>query len=253
LDIPGSVVIAASVPGPANESDQTLNIVAVDALSARGGSVRFVGGVITYIPLPNFVGNDSFTYTIIDNGITGNLADPLTAIGTIFISVVDKNDPPITVNKTLSTNEDTPVSITIDDLIAGDSVGPADEQLIQTLNFSGIVNPTAQGGRVEIVGDRVVYYPPSHFNGTDTFVYLVTDDGLSNGQPDPQTSRGTVTVFVDPVNDPPFVVKPFGSLFSRTTSAIRTSQPTAMCLPTESQATPIRAWLNQALPAARCS
>jgi hypothetical protein len=212
LNVPGSVVIAASVPGPANESDQTLTIVAVDALSAQGGSVRFSGGVITYIPLPNFVGNDSFTYTIIDNGVTGNLADPLTAVGTIFVTVLDKNDPPITVNKTLSTDEDTPVSITIDDLIAGDTVGPADEQLIQTLNFSGLVNPTAQGGRVEIVGDRVVYYPPTHFNGTDTFVYLVTDDGLSNGQPDPQTSRGTVTVQVAPVNDPPFVVKPFGTI-----------------------------------------
>ena len=212
LDIPGSVVLAASVPGPANESDQTLNIIAVDALSARGGSVRFAGGVISYIPLSNFVGDDSFTYTIIDNGITGNLADPLTAIGTIFVTVVDKNDPPITVDKTVSTNEDTPVSITINDLIAGDSVGPANEQLIQTLNFSGVINPTSQGGRVEIVGDRVIYYPANHFNGTDTFVYLVTDDGLSNGQPDPQTSRGTVTVIVDPVNDSPFVVKPFGTV-----------------------------------------
>jgi hypothetical protein len=212
LNIPGSVVIAASVPGPANESDQTLNIIAVDALSAQGGSVRFIGGVITYIPLSNFVGSDSFTYTIIDNGITGNLADPLTAVGTIFVTVLDKNDPPITVNKTLQTDEDVPVSITIDDLIAGDTVGPANEQLIQTLNFSGLINPTARGGRVEVVGDRVVYYPPSHFNGTDTFVYLVTDDGLSNGQPDPQTSRGTVTVNVAPVNDPPFVVKPFGTI-----------------------------------------
>jgi len=212
LNIPGSVVIAASVPGPANESDQTLNIIAVDALSAQGGSVRFVGGVITYIPLSNFVGSDSFTYTIIDNGITGNLADPLTAVGTIFVTVLDKNDPPITVNKTLQTDEDIPVSITIDDLIAGDTVGPANEQLIQTLNFGGLINPTDKGGRVEVVGDRVVYYPPSHFNGTDTFVYLVTDDGLSNGQPDPQTSRGTVTVNVAPDNDPPFVVKPFGTI-----------------------------------------
>ena len=212
LDIPGSVVIAASVPGPANESDQTLTILSVDALSARGGSVRFVAGLITYIPLVNFVGNDSFTYTIIDNGITGNLLDPLTAVGTVFISVLDKNDPPVTTNKTLNTDEDIPASISIDDLIAGDTVGPADEQLIQTLSFSGLINPTAQGGRVEIVGDRVVYYPPSHFNGVDTFRYLVTDDGLSNGQPDPQTTQGTVTINVAPVNDSPFVLKPFGTV-----------------------------------------
>jgi len=212
LDIPGSVVIAASVAGPANESDQILTIVGVDSLSAQGGSVRFVGGVITYIPPSNFVGQDSFTYTIVDNGITGTLADPLTAVGTITINVLDKNDAPITVDKNLQTDEDVPVSITIDDLLAGDTVGPANEQLIQVLTFSGVVNPTSQGGRVEVVGDRVVYYPPSNFNGIDTFVYLVTDDGLSNGQFDPQTSRGTVTVVVNPVNDSPFVVKPFGTV-----------------------------------------
>lgn len=212
LDIPGSVVIAASIAGPANESDQILTIVGVDSLSAQGGSVRFVGGVITYIPPSNFVGQDSFTYTIVDNGITGTLADPLTAVGTITINVLDKNDAPITVDKNLQTDEDVPVSITIDDLLAGDTVGPANEQLIQVLTFSGVVNPTAQGGRVEVVGDRVVYYPPSNFNGVDTFVYLVTDDGLSNGQFDPQTSRGTVTVVVNPVNDSPFVVKPFGTV-----------------------------------------
>jgi hypothetical protein len=41
---------------------------------------------------------------------------------------------------------------------------------------------------------------------------LVTDDGLSNNQPDPQTSEGTVTVIVSPINDRPFVVKPFGTV-----------------------------------------
>jgi|GEM_PF-1219467 len=212
LNIPSSDILAVSSPGPANESDQTLTILAVDGLSSKGGSVRFVGGVITYVPLTDFVGDDFFTYTIVDNGITGDLADPLTAVGTIFLTVLDKNDPPITTPKTLFTNEDVPVSISLTDLLAGDVVGPPDEQLIQVLNFSGLVNPSAMGGTVAIVGDRVFYYPPANFNGTDTFKYLVTDDGLSNNQPDPQTSEGTVTVIVSPINDRPFVVKPFGTV-----------------------------------------
>lgn len=212
LDIPASAILAVSSPGPANESDQTLTILAVDGLSSKGGSVRFVGGVITYVPLTDFVGDDFFTYTIVDNGVTGDLADPLTAVGTVFLTVLDKNDPPITTPKTLYTNEDVPVSITIADLIAGDLVGPPDEQATQVLNFTGLVNPTEKGGTVAIVGDRVFYYPPANFNGTDTFKYLVTDDGLSNNQPDPQTAEGTVTVIVAPVNDRPFVVKPFGTV-----------------------------------------
>ena len=212
LNIPTSDILAVSSPGPANESDQTLTILAVDGLSSKGGSVRFVGGVITYVPLTDFVGDDFFTYTIVDNGVTGDLADPLTAVGTIFLTVLDKNDPPITTPKTLFTNEDVPVSISLTDLLAGDLVGPPDEQLIQVLNFSGLVNPSAMGGTVAIVGDRVFYYPPANFNGTDTFKYLVTDDGLSNNQPDPQTSEGTVTVIVSPINDRPIVVKPFGTV-----------------------------------------
>ena len=212
LNISSSVVISNSSAGPANESNQILSITAVDALSARGGSVRVVNGVISYIPPQDFAGKDSFTYRITDDGITGDLPDPLSATGTIFITVVDKNDPPITTSKTLFTDEDIPVSITITNLIAGDTVGPPDEQAIQNLTFAGVVGTTAQGGTVAVVGDRVIYYPPKDFNGTDTLEYLVSDDGLSNGKPDPQTSKGTVTVVVAAVNDPPFVVKPFGTV-----------------------------------------
>jgi len=212
LEVAESAVIAVSSPGPANESDQIIKIQSVDALSNKGGSVRFIGGKITYQPLPNFSGSDYFTYTIVDNGVTGVLADPLTAVGTIFLTVTDKNDAPITTPKTLNTIEDTPASISIADLIFGDVVGPADEQGSQVLNFTGVNSPSAKGGTVIVVGDRVVYTPPKNYNGVDTFTYIVTDNGLSDGQPDPQSAFGTVTVNIEARNDAPEVVKPFGTV-----------------------------------------
>ena len=212
LEVAESAVIAVSSPGPANESDQIIKIQSVDALSNKGGSVRFIGGKITYQPLPNFSGSDYFTYTIIDNGVTGVLADPLTAVGTIFLTVKDKNDAPITTPKTLNTIEDTPASISIADLIFGDVVGPADEQGSQVLNFTGVNSPSAKGGTVIVVGDRVVYTPPKNYNGVDTFTYIVTDNGVSDGQPDPQSALGTVTVNIEARNDAPEVVKPFGTV-----------------------------------------
>ncbi|HBE72424.1 MAG TPA: hypothetical protein DDW52_30175, partial [Planctomycetaceae bacterium] len=58
----------------------------------------------------------------------------------------------------------------------------------------------------------VTYTPAANFVGTDTFFYMVTDDGTSGGQPDPQTSIGTVTVTVTGENDPPVVGTPLGDV-----------------------------------------
>lgn len=212
LTINQSVVLSASVPGPLNESGQTLTIVEVDAVSARGGVVRFNNGQITYQPSTDFSGTDTFTYRIVDNGVTGVIPDPLEAIGTITITVNDKNDVPTTTPKTLSTNEDIITSISIANLMDGDVVGPADEQAVQTLSFNGVSPTSARGGSLTVVGSRVFYTPPRDYNGVDTFTYSVIDDGSSAGVFDPQSATGTVTVNIAPVNDDPIVVSPFGTV-----------------------------------------
>ncbi len=55
---------------------------------------------------------------------------------------------------------------------------------------------------------RLLYTPAANFNGTDTFVYTVTDDGVTVGLDqvsfdDPRTATNTVTLTVTPVNDRP--------------------------------------------------
>jgi hypothetical protein len=68
------------------------------------------------------------------------------------------------------------------------------------------VSPSSQGGQVVLSGGVITYTPAPNFNGTDTFTYVIEDDGTTAGQPDPQRATGTVTVTVTEVNDPPIVL-----------------------------------------------
>ncbi len=82
-------LLANDTAGPANESTQTLTLTAVSATSTAGGTVTLVGGVVTYTPLAGYIGQDSFTYTITDNGLTNGVADPKSTVVTVRIDVVD--------------------------------------------------------------------------------------------------------------------------------------------------------------------
>jgi hypothetical protein len=72
----------------------TFTISTFDGTSAAGGSVVMVtsggnAGSFTYVPPAGFVGVDSFTYTLRDDGTdsTAGNADDLTGIGTVVINV----------------------------------------------------------------------------------------------------------------------------------------------------------------------
>jgi hypothetical protein len=221
LTIDASEILAVATPGPANESNQTLTIVEVASRSAAGAVITFSNGKITYQPPRDFSGvGDTFTYKIVDDGFTGDISDPRETVGTITVTVTDNNDPPITTPKSLTTDEDQSVDISISALMVGDLPGPANE-LSQTLTFTGVQPTSTNGGTVEISGNQVRYRPPNNFNGTDTFFYIVTDNGFSGSVSDPQSSLGTVTVTVRPVNDQPAVVKPFGTIVMQEDAAAR--------------------------------
>ncbi len=202
------VTASGAVAGPANESSQNLRLSVPNNVSAQNGSLSVVGGVLTYTPPVNFAGVDTFTFTITDDGVTGTLADPRSVTRTATITVRDKNDAPITTPKFATIDEDTNYEILGDTLKVGDSAGEAG----QTLTFAGVVPVSTQGGTVVFENGTVRYTPRADFNGTDTFFYLVTDNGTSEGVSDPQTSRGTVTVTVNAVNDAPRVVASMGTL-----------------------------------------
>ena len=101
---------------------------------------------------------------------------------------VDVNDPPVAVDDTASTDENSPVTITADQLLANDSDLDVDQ-----LTLSSVNNPT--DGNVEIDPNGDVYFTPDpDFTGDASFDYTVSDD--KGG-----TAIDTVTVTVNPVTD----------------------------------------------------
>jgi len=201
LTFAGVDLLLNDSPGPANESGQTLEVLGVDATSANGGTLTYIGGIVTYTPPAGFVGTDTFVYTIRDNGTTNGSPDAKTTTGTVSVTVTEVNDLPVTTNDTATTNEDTPLDINAGDLLTNDNAGPGDSG--QTIEVTAVSATSASGGTVTLNNGVITYTPPADFNGTDTFTYTITDNGTTNGQPDPLSAIGTVTVTVNAVNDPP--------------------------------------------------
>lgn len=97
------------------------------------------------------------------------------------------NAVPVAGNDSATTPEDTPVDINV---LANDSDGDAQPLTvaIQTPPTRGTLTPTATNG-------VFTYTPNANVNGSDSFVYSVTDGSAS--------ATANVSITVVPVNDPP--------------------------------------------------
>jgi VCBS repeat-containing protein len=178
----------------ANDTDQgngTLTAVLATG-PAHGTLALSPDGSFTYTPDEDFVGTDTFTYRPTDDDGPGNLT-------TVSIAVTDH--PPRAEDDTATTNEDTPVAVSV---LTNDTDADSD-------------TPTVLGASDGLFGTTVVnadgtitYTPDANWNGTDTFVYVIGD---GHGR----LAFGTATVTVDPVNDAPVA----------TDAAVMTPQNTA--------------------------
>jgi hypothetical protein len=93
------------------------------------------------------------------------------------------NNPPVAVNDTASTQEDTPVTV---DVLANDSDPDGDP-------LSVISNQDPGNGTAVINGDDTITYTPDPgYSGTDSFTYTISD---GNGGTD--TATVTITVLAD--------------------------------------------------------
>jgi VCBS repeat-containing protein len=134
-------------------------------------------GAFTYTPNSNYHGSDSFTYRPRDPVTTGNVA-------TVTIDVTPLYDPPVAVNDSTNTLEDTSVTIQV----LGNDYNPDG-------SFFLITDTATTNGTVVISGDSIFFTPPTNFNGTVVFSYTLSDGTNSN--------TANVTVTVTAVNDPP--------------------------------------------------
>ncbi len=132
----------------------------------------------------------SFTYSVNDGTTTVNA-------GTT-INVTPVNDAPVATGDTVTTAEDTALTIAPATLLANDS--DVDGNPLSILSVQGAVN-----GSVALVGGNVVFTPAANYNGPASFTYTVSD---GNGG----TATATVGVTVTPVNDAPVAAPDTGAV-----------------------------------------
>ena len=170
------------------QNGRTLSIVAYTQ-PANGAVSMNVNQTLRYTPRTNFLGADSFSYTISDG--TGG-----TNIAVVTVNVLAVNHPPTPQSYTFTTAEDSPVSF------AWNNDRDVDGDLVTLLS---VRSPSMAGGLVTLSGGVITYTPATNFFGTDTFTFIVQDNGLTSGLPDPKQATNTVTITVPPVNDPPLI------------------------------------------------
>ncbi len=122
-------------------------------------------GVFTYTPNPDFIGIDSFTYTICDNG-TPVLCDTATVVINVGSDELP-NNPPVAVDDEVTTPPDTPINIPI---LGNDSDPDGDNIVVTFISVPG-------HGTAELVDGEVVFTPEESYVGDDFFSYVICDDG----------------------------------------------------------------------------
>ncbi|MCG8406610.1 MAG: tandem-95 repeat protein [Phycisphaerales bacterium] len=202
---------AVTIDVLANDTDPDGNIAPSSVSVVSGPShgtvlVNAVNGAITYTPTANFNGSDSFSYEVCDDG-----PPILCDTASVAITVHPINDPPVAENDTAVTDEDTSVTIAV---LANDN------DLDGHLDPSSVVVTTGPGsGSVTInpANGEITYAPNLNFNGQDSFIYQVCDDGT----PLPSLcDSATVTISVNAVNDAPVA----------TDDLVTTSEDTAVAI-----------------------
>ncbi|MBE4242830.1 tandem-95 repeat protein [Vibrio parahaemolyticus] len=165
-----------------NDSDVEGDVLSIQSASvpSEQGSVDIVDGKLVFTPAENFNGEATITYIVTD----GDLTDEANVTAT----VTPVNDSPVAVDDTVSTQEDTVVTI---DVLTNDTDVDGDKLSIESASV-----PKEQG-TVEVVDGKLVFTPAENFNGDAEITYTVTDGQL--------TDEAKVTVTVNPVNDVPTI------------------------------------------------
>ncbi|WP_346321110.1 Ig-like domain-containing protein, partial [Chitinophaga sp. YIM B06452] len=170
-----------------NDTDPDGDTLAIAVLAApvSGTLTLNADSSFTYVPAPNFFGSDTAYYTIAD---PGGLID--TAMVVFTITAV--NDVPVAVADSATTDENTPVPgnvLTNDSDLEGDG-----------LTASLVVAPV--NGTVVLNADgSFTYTPGANYNGLDSLIYQVCD----NGSPS-LCDTATLHIAITNVNERPAAV-----------------------------------------------
>ena len=188
--------LMVAAPGVlANDSDPDGDpLTAVLATGPADGSVTLSpDGSFLYIPVSGFSGTDSFTYRANDGTLDSNLA-------TVTIAVNAANHPPVAVDGSVTTHEDTAAPVT---LSTSDPDG-------DPLTYSVLTGPSH--GSLSGTAPDLTYTPAANYNGSDSFTFTANDGTVDS-------NVATVSITVVAVSDykvspfvPPIANKPYVNL-----------------------------------------
>jgi gliding motility-associated-like protein len=161
-------------------------LVVTIVLDGKHGTAVVNGdNTITYTPNADYFGNDTITYQVCD-------ADGDCSTGILSFTVVSVDDIPVASNDNVSTNEGSPlnISVTVNDAGLGDG------------SLSVSIATNGKHGTAAVNGDNTItYIPNANYFGADTITYQVCDlDG------DCATAQVIVTVVT--INQTPVVTPP---------------------------------------------
>jgi len=140
-------------------------------------------GSFSYLPAPDFNGVDTFTYRAFDGAL---YSDPTV----VTLNIAPVADAPRPIADEYATDEDTQLDVAAPGVLGNDT--DPDSPTI-----APVLGTAPSHGRLELGDDGAfAYRPNADFNGTDSFTYTATDGVLTSGPV-------TVTITVNPVNDPP--------------------------------------------------
>ena len=148
---------AGTVDVTSNDSDPDGDSFSVTSFTQGAhGTVGFTGGTASYTPATDYVGSDSFTYTITD-------AHGATATATVNVTVT--NLAPVAVDDAITAPANAAGSV---DVLVNDTDGDNDG-----ISVTSFTQPAH--GTVGVAGSLATYSPATDYVGSDSFGYTITD------------------------------------------------------------------------------
>jgi len=232
----GKLLVTLSVDHGTLQLFRTTGLVFSDGDGVNDRTMTFSGGQtavnlaldgMIYTPDPGYVGMDTLTLELDDQGSTGD-GGPMMVSEDVPITVTPANDAPVlTLPGVQATNEDANVTfasvngnaITVADVDVSETMGGTVEVTLGvgngTVTLSTIAGLTGdtngsdgalqfQGSlnAVNVALSGLRYTPAANFSGTDTLDVEVSDLG-NTGSGGVLTDDGSVTITVSSVNDAP--------------------------------------------------